>query len=43
MDDPEATKLMLEALSDIRGKVSDIHHLLFDAEDSDGEAEEEDA
>jgi hypothetical protein len=44
MEDTDATQLMLEALFDVRGMVSDLHSLYFEKEDpDDGEEEEEDA
>lgn len=41
MEDAKAVKLMLQALFNIQGKVSDIHALLLAEEDDDGEAETE--
>ncbi len=42
MEDEEATRLVLEVLFDIRGRVYDIHvALLGEDEDDDGEEEEE--
>jgi hypothetical protein len=44
VEDEEATKLMLEALFDIRAAVYEIHDVVFwTDEDEDGEEEEEDA
>jgi hypothetical protein len=39
--DEEATQLMLEALFDIRGKVTDIHEDIFGREEDDDEEEED--
>jgi hypothetical protein len=41
VDDPEATRLMLEALFDIRAKVTEIHEEVV-GPDEDEEEEEED-
>jgi hypothetical protein len=43
VEDIEATQLMLEALFDVKVKVSEIHALVMgiDDEDDDGEEEEE--
>jgi hypothetical protein len=43
VEDAEATRLILEALFDIRAKVTDIHEDVFGPEDDDEEEEEEDA
>ena len=43
MRDAEATRLMLEALFDIRGKVRDIHDVVVGEDDGGAEEEEEDA
>jgi hypothetical protein len=40
MDDPEATQLMLEAIFEIKGKVSELHSAILGGDD--GEEEEED-
>lgn len=41
MDDPEATRLILESLFDIRTEVHDIHDLIFGGGDDDVEGSEE--
>ena len=42
MEDTEATHLMLEALFDIRAKVTEIHEEIIGPEDEGEEEEEED-
>jgi hypothetical protein len=43
VDEDDTTRVMLEALFDIRAMVSDIHELVMTiGEDDDGEEEEED-
>lgn len=41
--DEEATQLMLEAIFDIRRKVTDIHEDIFGPKEDDDEQEEEDS
>jgi len=43
VSDPEATQLVLEALFDVKAKVSEIHAVVvgMDDEEDDGEEEEE--
>jgi hypothetical protein len=41
IEDEEATRLMLEALFDIRTKVSEIHTEIFGEDDGEEEEEEE--
>ena len=41
MDDTEATRLMLEALFDIRAKVTEIHEETLGPDDDDEEEEEQ--
>ena len=43
VEDAEATRLILEALFDIRAKVTDLHEDVFGPEDDDEEEEEEDS
>ena len=43
LEDVEATRLMLEALFDIKVRVIEIHEVLFGGEDDDEEETEEDA
>ena len=40
--DEEATQLILEAVFDIRGKVTEIHDEIFGQDEDDDEEEEED-
>jgi hypothetical protein len=43
VEDEEATRLTLEALFDIKAKVTEIHDALFGDEDDEEEASEEDS
>ena len=43
MDDPEATKLILETLFDMKWRIRDIHAVVIEGDDNGEAQEEEDA